>query len=65
MYSTCANIRKIISKAYQKLDRIIKGKGIYGIGVPQKLRFEGELNDCQARIKYGHEKILPLCLAKK
>ena len=55
---------KLSKKAYQKLDRIIKGKGIYSIGVPRKLRFDGELNDCQARIKYGREKILPLSLAK-
>ena len=55
---------KLSKKAYKKLDRIVKGKGIYSIGVPRKLRFEGELMDCKARIKYGNEKILPLYLAK-
>ncbi len=56
---------KLSEKAYQKLERIIKGKGIYSIGIPRKLRFDGELIDCQARIKYGYKRILPLYLSKK
>ncbi len=52
-------------KAYRKLERILKGKGIYRIGVSKKLRFEGELIDCQARIKYGSEKIMQLYLDRK
>jgi hypothetical protein len=55
---------KLSKKAYKKLDRIVKRKGIYSIGVPRKLRFEGELIDCKARIKYGNQKILPLYVAK-
>ncbi|MDP3360392.1 MAG: hypothetical protein Q8S41_13695 [Lutibacter sp.] len=51
-------------KDFHKLERMAKGKGIFSFGVPKNLRFEGDLNDCKARIDYGVSKILPVYLNK-
>lgn len=52
------------AKEFHKLERMAKGKGIFRLGVPKNLRFEGNLYDCDARIEYGISKILPVYLNK-
>ncbi len=52
-------------KAFIKLERMVRGKGIFTLGIPKSLKFEGALNSCEARINYGFEKILPFYRKKK
>ncbi|MDP2068226.1 MAG: hypothetical protein Q8K04_04605 [Lutibacter sp.] len=56
--------KNLSEKDFHKLERMAKGKGIFSLGVPKKLRFEGDLHDCKARIDYGISKILPVYLNK-
>lgn len=46
-------------KALCRLERIAKGKGIFNLAVPKELKFEGNIEDCQARFNHGKNKILP------
>ena len=46
-------------KAISKLERMAKGKGIFRLGVPKELRYEGEIDNCQARFEHGINKLLP------
>ncbi len=55
---------KLSKNGFHKLERMAKGKGIFSLGVPKNLRFEGDLYDCEARIDYGTSKILPVYLTK-
>ena len=55
---------KLSKKAYNKLNRMAKGKGIYKLVIPMKLTFVGDLKNCNARISYGRKKILPIYLKK-
>lgn len=57
--------KKLSDKAFIKLTRMMKGKGIFTLGVPKSLKFEGELDNCESRIAYGINKILPSYLNKK
>lgn len=56
---------KLSHKTFKKLERMAKGKGIFRIAIPKKLIFEGDLNNCEARIMYGIEKLLPVYLKKQ
>ena len=40
-----------------KLERMMKGKGIYNLGVPKELKFIGEIEDCKARFDHGIKRI--------
>ncbi|RLD27472.1 MAG: hypothetical protein DRI54_01035 [Bacteroidetes bacterium] len=40
-------------KAIKKLSKMAKGKGIYSLGVPKSLRYEGNIEDCQARFEHA------------
>ncbi len=51
-------------KASNKLERMAKGKGIFCFAIPKKLKFEGNIIDCEARVSYGIEKLLPIYLEK-
>lgn len=55
---------KLSEKGFHKLERIANGHGIFSLGVPKSLRFEGNLHDCEARIAHGINKILPVYLNK-
>ena len=55
---------KLSLKAFKKLERMAKGKGIFRIAIPKKIMFEGDLNSCEARVLYGIEKLLPIYLKK-
>ncbi|MDP3313211.1 hypothetical protein [Lutibacter sp.] len=52
-------------KAFYKLERMANRKGIYCLGVPKKFKFEGDLKDCQTRIDFGLNKLLPIYLNSK
>ena len=56
---------KLSPKAFNKLERMAKGKGIYKLAIPTNLKFEGDLKNCRARIIYGKEKLLPIYLKKQ
>lgn len=51
-------------KAFKKLERMAKAKGIFCFAIPKKLKFEGHIIDCEARVEYGTKKILPIYLKK-
>lgn len=44
-------------RTIKTLDRMAKGKGIYCLGVPNRLRFEGEVMDCQSRANHAMTKV--------
>lgn len=44
-------------KASRKLERMAKGKGIYRLGVPEKIKYEGDIDDCNARFLHGIHKL--------
>ena len=45
------------SNEIQKLERIAKGKGIYNLGVKNKLKFEGDITDCKVRYEHAFTKL--------
>lgn len=53
---------ELSEKVFNKLERMAKGNGIFSFGVPESLRFEGNLHNCEARIQHGISKILPVYL---
>ncbi|BAX81016.1 hypothetical protein [Labilibaculum antarcticum] len=50
---------QLSEKAIWKLDRMAKGKGIFKLGVPKKLRFIGDIRNCKDRYKHGKNKLIP------
>ncbi|WP_299527461.1 hypothetical protein [uncultured Lutibacter sp.] len=52
-------------KAFNKLERMAKAKGIFCFAIPKKLKFEGDIIDCEARVEYGTKKLLPIYLKSK
>ncbi len=53
--------KKLSKKALKKLKRMAKGKGIFSLGVSKKIRFEGEIDDCNSRYNYTINKLIPYC----
>lgn len=51
-------------KEIKKLERIAKGKGIYNLGVKNKLKFEGDIRDCKARYEHAFTKLYKYYLEK-
>ncbi len=51
--------QKLSIKALNKLEKMAKGKSIFRLGVPKKLRYEGEIDNCQSRFEHGINKLLP------
>lgn len=47
-------------KAFHKLERMAKAKGVFRLAIPEKLKFDGDILDCEARVAYGIEKLLPV-----
>lgn len=56
--------KELSLKALHKLNRMAKGKGIYHLGVPKRLKFEGKLMDCQARFDHAKNKLYPFYMEK-
>lgn len=50
--------KKLSKKALHKLNRMVKGKGIYNLAIPKKLKYEGNIENCQERFEYGINKML-------
>lgn len=42
-----------------------KGKCIFKLGVPKKLRYEGDLLDCNDRFNHGLNKLIPYYIHHK
>lgn len=53
---------KLTAKDLHKLERMAKGKGIYNLGIPKKLRFEGKIENCNDRFEHGLNKLIPYYL---
>jgi hypothetical protein len=51
--------KKLSKKAIKKLERMAKGKGLFNLGVPKELKYEGKIDDCQARFEHGIMKLFP------
>lgn len=51
--------QELSPKALHKLTKMVKGKGIFALGVPGKLKFEGSIENCNARFQHGINKLLP------
>ena len=49
-------------KAFHKLERMAKAEGIFCLAIPKKLKFEGNILNCEARVEYGINKLLPIYL---
>jgi len=56
--------KKLSEKTFNKLERMARGKGIYYFGTPKGLKYEGRLDDCDSRVQFGFNNILPLYLTK-
>ena len=57
--------KKLSKKALKKLERMAKGKGIFSLGVSKKIRFEGEIDNCDSRYNYTIHKLIPYCSSVK
>ncbi|MDP1726976.1 MAG: hypothetical protein Q8M15_09350 [Bacteroidota bacterium] len=51
--------------ALNKLERMAKGKGIFIFGIPKALKYDGKIEDCEARFRHGTNKLLVYYLNKK
>lgn len=52
-------------KTIKILEKMAKGKGIYCLGVPKALRFEGEVMDCNSRYEHAITKVSAYYLNEK
>jgi hypothetical protein len=50
---------KLSDKALFRLSKMAKGKGIFKLGIPKALRFEGAINNCENRFNHAVNKLLP------
>ena len=53
---------KLSDKAVIKLSKMAKGKGVFILGVPKALRFEGDIKNCENRFNHALHKLLPYYL---
>lgn len=49
---------KLSFKAIYRLEKMAKGKGIFNLALPNELKYEGEINNCQTRFEHGKSKLL-------
>ena len=56
---------KLSPRAFRKLDHIARRKGIYSIGIPKGLQYNGKLDDCKDRVTYALKKLIPLYRQKE
>ncbi|PCI01852.1 MAG: hypothetical protein COB81_06580 [Flavobacteriaceae bacterium] len=45
--------QNLSTKAFHRLEKMAKGKGIFKFGVPKRLRFQGDLSNCEHRFRHG------------
>jgi hypothetical protein len=55
---------KLTFKAIYRLEKMAKGKGVFNLGVPNKLKYEGKIDNCQTRFEHGKNKLSPYYLNK-
>lgn len=55
--------KKLSPRALHKLQRMASGKGIFNLGVPNCLKFEGPIENCDSRFEHAIHKILPYYLS--
>jgi len=55
---------KLSFKAIYRLEKMAKGKGVFNFGVPNQLKYEGEIDNCQTRFEHGKTKLLLYYLEK-
>lgn len=53
--------KKMDAKSLKTLERIAKGKFLYGLLVPKSIRFKGELSNAESRYQYAINKLKPYC----
>lgn len=56
---------QLTDKAFRKLERIAKGKGIYNLAVKKEIKFEGELTKCNLRYEYAITKLMKYYIENK
>ena len=49
----CPLYESLSEKALCRLDKMAKGKGIFKFGVPKRLRYKGDLSNCEHRFRHG------------
>ena len=54
--------QNLSTKALRKLNKMAKGKGIFKLGIPNKLKYEGRIEDCQTRFEHATTKLLSFYL---
>lgn len=54
--------QKLSNKAILRLQKMAKGKGIFNFAVPNELKLNGDIRNCQARFEHGKNKLLPYYL---
>lgn len=55
--------KKLSIQALRKLERMAKGKGIYSLAVPKKLKYDGDIENCTDRYEHGVKKLIPYYLS--
>jgi len=55
---------KLSFKAIYRLEKMAKGNGIFNLGVPNELKYEGKIDNCQTRFEHGKTKLLLYYLEK-
>jgi hypothetical protein len=53
--------KTIDKRSLHQIERIAKGKFLYGIVVPRAIRFEGDISNPKDRYNYGINKLKPYC----
>jgi len=50
--------QELSPKAFRRLTKMARGKGIFKLGVPRRVRFTGDLANCEHRFNHGATKLL-------
>ena len=53
----------IDEKSLQQIERIAKGKSVYGLFVPKAIRFEGDISIAEDRYNYALNKLRSYCMS--
>ena len=56
--------QKLSFNALYRLEKMAKGKGVFNLAVPNELKYEGKIDNCQTRFEHGKNKLLPYYLKK-
>ena len=56
--------KQLSTKALSRLAKMARGKGIFNLGVPKRLKYVGNIEDCQTRFEHGLYKLKPYYLQR-